>query len=187
MTFAAFLIVGCFAVGTAQAQAGATATRSLGISAFGGATILKLDYGATYKTYEPGFVVGGDATHPLGPVYLSIEPRFGHTSSSTDSQSYFLGDIKAERAFGPGHRFHPYAIGGIGYGAIHFVTGYHDNSVIYAVDGGLDYDVTSHWAVKGDWQYQFWHLGHTSSGMNPNGFTAAVVYRFNFGSLRTGR
>jgi opacity protein-like surface antigen len=165
--------------GFANAQAVATATRSVGISAFGGIDYFKLDLGSTYKKFRPGFVVGGDLTHLIHGFGVSIEPRFGRTTSSTNDQSYFLGNVRMDRSFG---RLHPYALAGIGYGKVAYVIGGgHDDSIVYTVGPGLDYDVTRSWAVKADWQYQFWNVGHETHGFNPTGITVAAVYRFHFG------
>jgi opacity protein-like surface antigen len=165
--------------GFANAQAVATATRSVGFDAFGGVSYMKLDLGSTYKQFRPGFVVGGDLTHLIHGFGVSIEPRFGRTTSSYDDQTYFLGDLKIDKAFG---RFHPYGFAGIGYGKVAYVIGAgHDDSIVYTVGPGLDYDVTRSWAVKADWQYQFWNVGHETHGFNPTGITVAAVYRFHFG------
>jgi opacity protein-like surface antigen len=166
---------------TAQGQAAPAATRGFDLDLFGGATEFKPDYGNGYNLYNTGFVFGGDVIRSTRFFEIAIEPRFGRTSAKLqgDIQSYFLGDVVLSKRI---RRFHPYGVGGIGYGTISY-NGHGDNSVVYTFGPGLQYDATSHWSVKGDWQYQFWNVGTEVNPFNPHGFTAAVVYRLHFGSF----
>ncbi len=163
---------------SAKAQAGYGATRTLSLSAFGGATIYQPDLGSDYKQNKVGYAFGGGLTYHLGSLGFSLEPRYGHVPSNSGSETYFLGNLKVEKAMGPGHRFHPYSLAGIGYGSISHPAGHGDNSIVYGIGPGLDFDVTPHIAVKGDFIYQFWNLGTPHSTFNPHGYTVAVVYRF---------
>ncbi len=160
-----------------EGQASYTASRRSDFSLFGGLSEAKPDFGSEYKSYKSGIVVGGDATYHFGIVALSFEPRFGHTSASSATQNYFTANLKAEASVGPAHRLHPYGFGGIGYGTIS--TGFHDNSTVYAAGAGVDVDLTHAVALKGEFQYQFWNLGSAHTTFNPNGYAAALMYRFS--------
>jgi opacity protein-like surface antigen len=46
----------------------------------------------------------------------------------------------------------------------------------FAGGAGLDYSVTKHIVVRGDFEYQHWNY---RNGLTPTAFTAAVAYRFH--------
>jgi opacity protein-like surface antigen len=87
----------------------------------------------------------------------SLEVRYAYVSGSAVSEKTLSGGIKVEKRVGPGGIIHPYADVTIGYGVIDFkhpviyATGPYasDNSTVYGIGGGLDVDLTSHFAVKG--------------------------------------
>ena len=165
----------------ASGQAVASGTRTLAFDVFAGVSELKLDYGQAYKTFSPGFAVGGDVIRRFPHFDLLIEPRFGRTAAKAkdDTQSYFLGDFAISKKFG---KFHPYGLAGIGYGKIQYAAGSgQDDSIVYTVGPGVQYDLPFHLAVKADWQYQFWSVGIETKGFNPNGITVSAVYRLHFG------
>jgi opacity protein-like surface antigen len=80
-------------------------------------------------------------------------------------------------------RFLPYAkfLGGIG--SIDFPppAGYphytHDTFAFYDAGGGLDYRLTQHVYLRGDYEYEWWP-GWPRNGLTPNGFTIGANYRF---------
>ena len=179
---AMFLTVGVIPVALPQfanAQALPTATANLGFSSFATSGMGHPDWGSQTNR---SFIVGADATRYLKYFNSSIEARIGESTGAADVQKYFMGGMKIERAVGPSHRLHPYAMLGIGYGTNTIQHhGYRDNSVIHGMGGGLDFDVTRTIAFKGDYQYQFWNLGHTTSGLTPYSYTAGVLYHMHFG------
>ena len=187
LTTFALLVAGLGVAQKTEAQAYYTASKSLSLSAFGGVNYYQSDYGKDYNKNYTSFVVGSDATHELGSSYgVSLEPRYGHIAGPLDTEDYFLGNVKIEKAIPAGHWLHPYGIAGVGYGKIHEAK-FTDNSMVTAFGGGLDLGVTEHIALKADWQYQFWNLGTPHTSFNPHGYTAALVYRFGGGSFPGSR
>jgi opacity protein-like surface antigen len=178
------MLAGGLGVVCASGQAVPTAGQRYTVSVFGAASDINPDYGPRNNT---GYVFGGDVTRHFRLLAPSIEARYGHSSGDVVAENYFLGNVKVEKALGPGLRLHPYGEAGIGYGVIHFGSrAYYpeDNSVIYAVGGGADVDVSSRIALKGEYSYQSWKLGTETSGLTPHGFSAGLVYRFAFGLSR---
>jgi opacity protein-like surface antigen len=86
-----------------------------------------------------------------------------------------MGFVNFERSFGRGGRIHPFGGAGVGYG--NYTLGYRDNSVVEAVNAGVDYYISRRIAVKAEWQYQFWDLGDSTNGFNPKGVGVGLLYR----------
>jgi opacity protein-like surface antigen len=173
--FATTMLLACIVQRT-NAQAVPTATRSFGFAVFGAASEVKPDFGPQ-RNY--GFVLGADATRHTRLVDFTLEPRVGSTSGPTVGLTYFLAALKFEKALGPGGRIHPYFGAGLGYGIFKYESsGFDDNSTVYMVNVGADFDVARNFAIKAEWQYQFWDLGTETDGFNPAGISAGVVYRF---------
>ena len=173
-------------VSQARAQADVTASRTYSLSAFAGAEGVHPEYLSSPNNV--GFFVGGDVTHFYRIASPSLEVRFNDASGSTVIQRSFLVGIKGEHAFGPEQRFHPYLVGLVGEGAMHFVYPgqpqyTHDNSLVLDVGAGLDFDVTRHFQIKGDFHIQHWHLGKETSVFSPEMVSVGVVYRPTFGKL----
>jgi opacity protein-like surface antigen len=170
----------------AHGQATATATKVVGLSAFGGYERLWPDYGESGN----GFFVGGDVTHNFRWVDPSIEVRYTHGSGTAASEHTFGGGIKLEKALGPNGRIHPYALFQAAYGVIHYDQTFYfsgkpynqDNSIVYGIGPGVDFDVTDRWAVKGEYSYQFWSPGKYDT-LTPHSIEVGVVYRLQFRSL----
>lgn len=161
----------------ACAQATYTADRIDGFSVFGTFTGLDTDYGV--KDY--GYTVGGDLTHSLKSRLFvpSLEVRYMGSTGPAITEDSFLGGLKVEARL---HRFSPYADFLIGYGKINYVNvNFGDNSIAYDAGVGLDYRVTSHFAVKVDAQEQFWKLGQATSELTPQSISAGIVYRIPSG------
>lgn len=80
-------------------------------------------------------------------------------------------------------RFAPYAkfLGGVG--SIDFppparLPYYsHDTFTFYDAGGGLDYKLTHHVFLRGDYEYEWWP-SWPRHGLTPNGFTIGAGYRF---------
>jgi opacity protein-like surface antigen len=80
-------------------------------------------------------------------------------------------------------RFIPYVkfLGGIG--SIDFppyphLPNYkHDTFAFYDAGGGLDYKLTQHVYLRGDYEYEWWPRW-PAHGLTPNGFTIGANYRF---------
>jgi hypothetical protein len=173
-------------IGQARAQASATAVRTIGLSAFAGVQGVNPEFGGSPRIY--GFLIGGDVTHYFSLASPSFEVRFDRSSGSTVTQRSLLVGFKGERALGPQQRFHPYLVGLIGAGAIEFVDPDNpaytqDRSLVLNFGAGLDFDLTRHFAVKGDFHVQHWNLGPGSPVFFPELVSVALVYRPLFGRL----
>jgi opacity protein-like surface antigen len=81
------------------------------------------------------------------------------------------------------HHLHPYAkfLGGIG--SVDFpppaTAPYygHDTFAFYAIGGGVDYRLTRHFSIRGEYESQFWP-SFPNNGLTPRGFTIGAGYRF---------
>jgi opacity protein-like surface antigen len=80
-------------------------------------------------------------------------------------------------------RFIPYAkfLGGIGSidfpAPVGFPNYKHDTFAFYAAGGGLDYRLTQHVYLRGEYEYEWWPRW-PRNGLTPNGFTIGANYRF---------
>lgn len=158
----------------AKAQAELSASAPLSASVFVAASYENPDDG---PSRDIGYVVGGAVTRNLHLVQPGIDVRYARVTGDVSDNSDFLGQLKVAKALGRGGQLQPYLLAGIGYGTVKYQHVYTDNSVIYAIGGGLDYSFTSHFGAKADWEYQFWNLGTETHGLNPSGFTAGITYR----------
>ena len=172
-----------------HAQAGPTATQALQISAFGGgtATLIGLDKGR-----NTGITAGGDlgfrAFYHLHP-YLEVRGTAAIDSGSIAGLKNVLVGVKIEKTIA---RAHPYGDFFFGRGEINYNspgflnpagTLYYLQSLsnIYSVGGGVDLDLTHHYAIKADAQLQHYSVPVTTSGsLYAKAFTVGVVYRFDF-------
>lgn len=173
----------------AHAQATATATQTLQISAFGAAT-------GTYTGLSGGRNLGITAGvdvgfYPYRSFYPSLEIRgtYPFVKGEVDSQKNILAGLKVERHYG---RFHPYGDILFGRAAIRYANGgypnpandflYTENPTNVLSPGiGLDVTVTDHFALKGDAQFQRLSTPVTTSGhIYAKPLSLGVIYRFNF-------
>jgi opacity protein-like surface antigen len=156
------------------------AKQSLDIQAYGGYTFLSPDYGP-YNDH--GFLVGGDVGRPFRAVMGSIDARYTYGMGQGVSEWSLLAGPRVDLRH---RRFDPYADFLIGYGVIDFThpassTYTHDNSVVFALGGGLNYEVWRSFSVKGDLTYQYWKLGSANSYMTPVAISVGVSYRVPLG------
>jgi opacity protein-like surface antigen len=175
------LVLAAVAGPFAGAQAVSTASKTIGLSVFGGASQVATDYNHT----NYGFTFGGDVTRPIRFFSPSLEVRYTHSSGDPVGEDSFLAGLKAEKRI---YGFHPYLDFLIGQGVIHFAhpvvypTGPYasDNSLVYNFGGGVDYDLTRSFALKAEYQVQSWKLGQSNSRLSPAIATFGVVYRIPF-------
>jgi hypothetical protein len=173
LVFASIAFLTAVSPSSARAQATYTADRVNGFSVFGMVSRLNTDYGQT----DDGYTVGADLTHAIKFRWItpSIEMRYTGSTGPAITEDSFTGGLKIEHAF---HRFHPYGNVMIGYGVINYVqVGQNDNSIIYGLGGGLDFNVTHQFAVKVDAHEQFWKLGQATSELTPQSLSVGVLYR----------
>ena len=163
------------------AQAIDTAARPDEISAFAAGSRIYTDYGVD----DFGFTIGGDYTRHYRVLSPTIEGRFTHSNDDPTREDSFVGGGRVGKTI---RKFTPYADFLLGYGTIHFVTGIpgytHDNSVIYDVGAGLNYELSRQVDLKFDAQQQYWKLGHTSSELEPYNLSVGVTYHVPFGWRR---
>ncbi len=197
----------------AEAQASFTATQPLGLSAFGGGT-------GNWTNLEGGRNLGITAGVDLAlPTYRRFRPvlevRATHAvaNGQIDAQKEVLGGLRVERQY---TRWHPYVDflagrgqldyqnGGFTYGAYTYLS---STTVVYSIGGGVDFDISRHFAIRGDFQAQHWDTpfpstttiipvvvatnrllpetyvaaaGTAPQTIYPRMATAAVIYRFDF-------
>ncbi len=173
-----------------------TASKKLGLSAFGGVAVVSPSYQTSTEAggsnLNTGLTVGGDLTRGLRWFQPSIELRYDWSAGGTTIEKTVSGGLKIEKAFG---RLHPYGDLLLGYGIIDFEhpaifpTGpyTHDNSFVYQGGGGLDLDLSPHFALKLDAQAQSWRLGSEANRLTPVLGTVGVVYRIPFRALEGRR
>ncbi len=207
-TLAILFLITTFPV-LAQATATPTATQQLALSAFGGGTGT---YTGLYGGRNLGITAGADLAfmtyHRFRPV-LEARGTYPIHNGQIDAQKELLGGLKVERDF---RRFHPYVdflVGrgqidyqrnGLQVGSILFLS---STSTVFSPGVGVDFDLTSHWAMKADFQYQHWNVPFailngapapvtivptaggslqavTTGTITPRVITLGAVYRFDF-------
>jgi hypothetical protein len=181
----------------AHSQALPTATQLFQLSAFGGATGTWTGLPAPYtpngaQGRNMGITAGVNLSLPyLGRFIPSVEVRgtYPVEKGGIDAQESAYVGGKVERRFG---RYRPYGDFFYGRGRIDYQgAGYpspdgrfiylYTNSAVYSPGGGVDIDLTPHFATKFDFQYQ--HFGTPAVAANhvyAKAATVAVIYRFNF-------
>jgi len=172
--------------GYGQARATATEVTRLSVFAGGEGTWTGLNRGRTggvtagadlrfrsFFTFQPSLEVRG--TLPL-------------FKGGVDNQKNLLGGVQIARPLG---RFKPYVDILIGRGQIDYHGGYPDAtdtftyfrniSKVISPGVGVDVDLSGHFALKADAQYQRYDTPVTTSGkLGSKALLGAVVYRFDF-------
>jgi hypothetical protein len=165
-----------------------TAIQKLQLSAFGG---VSPDFTGLSGGKNVAITAGVDLALP--PVYhLRPTAEFRGTypidGGTIDSQREVLGGLRVD--FLLGRRIHPYGDflfgrGEMKYGGSGYFFGNFDYDLtttnVYSPGAGLDYDLTSHFAVKADGQFQRWGGAPTPSGtVYAKVATVALVYHIDF-------
>jgi hypothetical protein len=184
---AAVFFAALFSGKVAVAQAGATASEELRLSAFGG---ISGTYTDVFGGHNLSVTAGGNVSlrrflgvNPSAEIRGTIPFVSGHFAG-LDS---LLGGVKLERPFG---RFHPYGDMLFGRGAMNWQNGGLPSgnviliktvSPVFSPGVGVDMDVKGKWVAKADFQYQFWTNYPPVPGTpHPKVLTAGVQYRFDF-------
>jgi hypothetical protein len=201
--FAPALLLTAFAALTprASSQALYTATQQYALSGWGGATgtlvnLPVITNGNGSNLWYGGRNLGTSAGVDLRVWHYhgflpSVEIRgmYPFAKGTIASEENVLAGIKIERPFG---RYHPYADFLFGRDAIKYqgrgyispdgLTLYQQtNSNVLSPGGGVDVDLTHHYAFKVD--AQLWHqkVPVTASGtLNSIAVTVGAIYRFDF-------
>ncbi len=188
-TTAVTLLLLVVQTGRALAQAAPAVTQAADVSVFGGATgaFTGLDSGKNI-----GITAGADYSlpyyfHSYRPL-LELRGSYPFDKGQVDSQKNILGGLKVGRRFG---RFHPYGDILFGRGQINYNKPYPDpehtflyvrsTSWVLSPGAGVDFDISSHFSIKADAQFQRYTTPVTKSGdLWAKPLTLGVVYRFNF-------
>ena len=162
-----------------EAQALPTASKGGEISIYGAYAHVWPHYGTEQ---DNGVTFGAEYTHFVNWfVRPSLELRGKVVSGQTVNQRTWGGGIRGQHRFG---NFYPYIDFLISSGTITFphptigTSGspyVSDNSIVYSLGGGVDYDITSHFAVRADYQFEHWNLGRSLS-FTPEALSIGVVY-----------
>jgi hypothetical protein len=183
----AFALAAISGAGAAAQEAKPTATRELQLSAFGAASG---DFTGLSGGKNLSVTAGGDlGLPPWRGMRPNIEVRgtYPIDKGTIDSQRDVLGGLRVD--FLLNHRLRPYGDFLYGRGQINYGSGYIFNDSIYVLTttyvvspgGGFNYDVTDHWGIKVDGQFQRWASAPTASGIVYSKVaTAGIVYTFTF-------
>jgi hypothetical protein len=114
----------------------------------------------------------------------SIELRGKVVSGPTVNERTWGGWIRGEHRF---RNFYPYIDFLVSAGTIQFNHPFidafgrlyaSDNSIVYSAGGGVDYDITRHFAARVDYQFEHWNLGTTQT-LTPEALSIGAVYHFS--------
>ena len=163
-------------------QAVPTASKTSELSFYGAYAHVWPDYGTEQ---DNGAIFGVEYTRFLRCFLTpSLVLRGKVVAGPVADQRSWGGGIRGQRRLG---NFYPYIDFLVGAGTITFthpfidVTGRlyeSDNSVVYSLGGGVDYDFASHFAARVDYQFEHWDLG-TSQSFTPNTLSVGVVYHIS--------
>ena len=171
-----------------RAQGLPARTRAAELTAFGMYTILAPDYGAQQNF---GITTGGDFTKIFTNTALSLEFRFKNTDGSTVGEQTLSVGPRFDYRW---PRLQLYADLLVGAGEIKFAnkntrgsngTGF-NGSVVYTYGIGVDYNLTSQWAMRFDGQSEHWDLQEKPKVLLfPRAFSMGIVYRLRFAKDRS--
>jgi hypothetical protein len=138
-----------------------------------------LDYGPGRRMQGPVVWAAVGVFHGLG-VDASARTIFMNTPSQLTrmQQSTFLGGVYYEKP----HFWiiRPFVRAAEGLGVIEFPSrnpAYtRDSYTVWAPSGGLDFQVSQHVAIRGQYEYQFWKDYHGTHYLTPQGVTLGVSY-----------
>lgn len=177
----------------AHAQASASATQVLGLSAFGGAAATRTGLGSGKNL---GIIAGADLSIPhfrSFVPFVEVRGTWPFYDGSTESLKDLLGGVKVARIYS---RLQPYGDALYGRAEIDYSNGgYPDPTGTYrylkspsnllSLGGGVDIDLTSSFAIKVDAQWQRYDSPVAASGvLYAVPATLGVVYHFHFAGRR---
>ncbi len=173
----------------AEAQAAPTASRAFDLSAFGGLSGVYTGLGdGKNLSITAGVDLGFRSFFGLHPA-LEIRGMYPVDSGQLVSEKNVVGGVKVYKTF---RRFTPYGDILFGRGLIKYINGVNDPTDTFEYfqnptnvlsgGGGVDFNLTDHFSVKADGQYQRYNSPVTTSGhLYSKPLTLGVVYKFNFG------
>ena len=190
-----FLCALAVLTGIAHAQSIPTASRPLVPSAFAGITGT---YTGLEKSRNLGITAGLDlGFHPIFGLLPSIEVRgtYPVDNGSVVGEEHAEGGLRVQKRFGP---VRPYVDFLFGRGELNYQRGglavpmqafryVQTTSNVISPGLGFEVDVTPHFALLVDGQFQIWDVPFDPSGQTSNAShihslpgTIGVVYRFNW-------
>jgi opacity protein-like surface antigen len=160
----------------ASAQALLTAQRGTEIAPFAQFTLVGPDWG---QSNNFGYTAGIDYTHFIRSsiVQPSLEFRYTSANGLTVNERSYAGGLRLQTTV---HGIHPYATFLVGHGNIDFNyllanNNYHgDNSFIYCLGGGAEFNVTPVWKLRLDLSSQQWNTG--SETLSPLTIGVGMAY-----------
>jgi hypothetical protein len=167
-------------------QAKPTATQDLQLSVFTGVSGV---YTGLAGSRNLSLTVGGDlALSPWQGMRPILELRgTNNMLGNIVAQKDFMGGLRMD--FLLGSRLHPYGDFLFGRGEMKYANGgYNFNgftylestTYVYSPGVGFDYDLTTHFVIKVDGQFQTWDGPTTSGKIHPAIATIGVVYRIGW-------
>lgn len=134
-----------------------------------------------------GFTFGVDYAHYVRklPFTPSAIARVKMAPGNTVGERTYGGGFKAERAFRSYRAYGDFLVSSGIVTFTHPVVDYRpkvyisDNSIVYSAGGGLDVDLTRTWAVRADYQHEWWSIG-INQNFNPQAVSLGVVYRLPY-------
>jgi hypothetical protein len=176
----------------ARAQAVPTATANIRLSAFAG---VSANYTGVQLAKNGDVTAGFDiGFRPFAGFFPAFEARglYPIHEGQVVGQRNFLGGIRLGRRK---ENFNPYGDLLFGRGKLDFPNGLStptntfivlsNTTNVLSFGGGLDYNLSQHWAAKGDFQFQKYNTPVEASGsVFSKVFSAGIVYRIGGGGLR---
>jgi opacity protein-like surface antigen len=165
-----------------SAQAIVTAQRGVGITPFAQVTLIRPDWG---QTNNLGYTAGIDYTRFIRSsiVQPSLELRYTRANGVTVNERTYTAGIKLQTTI---HGIHPYATFLAGHGNIDFKHPHGnyngDNSIIYSLGGGAEYNVTPQWKLRLDFTSQHWSI--VPQTLTPMTFAVGIAYGVPFHNRR---
>jgi len=173
-------------VPVAYSQAVPTASQALQLSAFGAASGMLT---GLYGGHNAGITAGVDLSMlSLHGYHPSIEARgiYPFDKGHVDSQKSIMGGVKIDHRlarssvyvdFLAGRGEIDYQNGGFTVGSLKYIS---TSTNVYSLGVGADLDISRHFAVKADYQYQLWKTPVIPAGnIYPSVLSLGVVYRFD--------
>jgi hypothetical protein len=175
-----------FSVHAAHAQAVPTATTNIQLSAFAG---VSANYSGVQLAKNGDVTAGIDiGFRPFAGFFPALEARglYPIAKGTVVNEKNILGGIRLGRRK---ERFNPYGDVLFGRGELKYPGGLSNptntfiilsnTSNVLSFGGGLDYNLSRHFGVKGDFQFQKYDTPVTASGsLFSKVFTAGMTYRY---------
>lgn len=155
------------------AQAYVTSERGSDIAPFAQATLISPDWGPNRNL---GFTAGLDYTHFIRSfIQPSLEVRYTSASGDVVNERSYSGGLKLQTSI---RNIHPYATFLVGHGNIVYDqprNGYYgDNSLVYSLGAGAEFNVTQQLRLRLDFTHQNWNIDPQT--LTPNTYGVGIAY-----------